>query len=53
MIWTPKPKPDPYEWTPVFALFPVTLLDGRKAWLQTVQMRLVTGALGLSVEFTL
>ncbi len=42
MIWTPKQTPprDLRQWHRHFALVPVVLVDGRRAWLQFVERRL-------------
>lgn len=44
MIWTPKEEKARQKqgvpgspWRKVFLLFPTTLIDGRKAWLETVE----------------
>lgn len=42
MIWTPNPRSrNTRDWHPHFALLPVTLADGRKAWLHRIERRLV------------
>ncbi len=39
MIWTPK-RVDEKIWHPFFALLPRTLIDGRRAWMHTIERRI-------------
>jgi hypothetical protein len=39
VIWSPKPH-DPERWIPWFAWYPVSLEDGRRVWLESVDYRM-------------
>lgn len=42
MIWTPRTNAqDIRDWHQHFAIYPVKLADGRKAWLHWVERRLI------------
>lgn len=52
MIWQPKRSPSLSEWHRWFAWHPVTLVDGRRAWLCYVQRKIEYGYAGWDYEYS-